>query len=71
MDLELYQIIIVVIGAFLIGFSKTGLPNIIIFVITLLMFAFPAKEAIGVLLPLLLIGDGFALVYHRRNVTSK
>lgn len=64
----MFQIVIVMASAFLIGFSKTGLPNIIIFVITLLMFAFPAKESIGILLPLLLIGDGFALAYHRRNV---
>lgn len=68
MELEIFKIVVVLASAFLIGFSKTGLPNMIIFVITLLMLAFPAKESIGILLPLLLIGDGFALTYHRRNV---
>jgi uncharacterized protein len=42
-----------------------------ILVATILMYVFPAKESIGILLPMLVIGDIFAVVFYRRSVVWK
>ncbi|MEF3327654.1 sulfite exporter TauE/SafE family protein [Oceanobacillus oncorhynchi] len=57
--------------ALLIGFSKSGLPNLVILAVTLIMFVFPARDSVGFLLPILLAGDLFAVTYYRRNVVWK
>jgi uncharacterized protein len=42
-----------------------------ILVATILMYVFPAKESIGILLPMLVIGDLFAVIFYRRSVVWK
>ncbi|WP_268237330.1 sulfite exporter TauE/SafE family protein [Paraliobacillus quinghaiensis] len=51
-----------------IGFTKTGIPSLGVLVVTIFMFIFPAKESVGILLPLLIVGDIFSVIYYRRNV---
>ncbi len=58
-------------GALLIGFSKTGIPGLGILIVPLVAIAFPVKETVGIVLPMLLIGDLFAVVRFRRNVEWK
>lgn len=70
-ELSVLEWIIVIICALCIGFSKSGLPNLVILVVTLIMFVFPARDSVGILLPMLLIGDAFAVTYYRKNVVWK
>lgn len=42
-----------------------------ILVVTIFMMIFPARESVGILLPLLIVGDLFAVVYYRRHVVWK
>lgn len=70
-ELSLISWVIVVLCAIFIGFSKSGLPNSGILVVTVLMFIFPAKESIGILLPMLIVGDIFAVIFYRRSVVWK
>ncbi|RDW21000.1 sulfite exporter TauE/SafE family protein [Oceanobacillus chungangensis] len=70
-ELSVAEWFIVILCAVFIGFSKSGLPNLVIFVVTVLMLVFPAKESVGILLPMLLVGDVFAVTYYRRNVIWK
>src|SRR5690625_2116111 len=70
-DLSIIQWIIVVICAVFIGFSKSGLPNSGILVVTILMFIFSAKESVGILLPMLIVGDIYAVIFYRRSVIWK
>jgi uncharacterized protein len=42
-----------------------------ILVATILMYVFPAKESIGILLPMLVVGDLFAVIFYRRSVVWK
>jgi hypothetical protein len=53
--------------AFLVGFSKTGLPGLIVLIVPMLAAVFPAKLSVGALLLLLLLGDMFAIVRYRRH----
>ena len=54
-------------AAFIIGVSKTGIPGIGILAVTVLAMAFPAKLSVGVMLPMLIVGDVFAAIYYRRK----
>lgn len=47
------------------------MPSLGILVVTVLMFVFPAKDSVGILLPMLLAGDIFAVIFYRRNVVWK
>ena len=53
-------------AAFIIGLSKTGLPGIGILAVTVLAMSMPAKLSVGVMLPMLIVGDIFACIYYRR-----
>ncbi|QDP39880.1 sulfite exporter TauE/SafE family protein [Radiobacillus deserti] len=70
-ELSVIQWGVVLTCAMFIGFTKTGISSLGILVVTALMLIFPAKESVGILLPLLIIGDIFAVVYYRRSVVWK
>jgi uncharacterized protein len=67
MDLTLPQWLIVMLSAFLIGISKTGLPGVSIIVVPLMAMVLPAKQSVGLVLPTLIFADIFAAVYYRKN----
>ncbi|MBC8868795.1 MAG: sulfite exporter TauE/SafE family protein [Planctomycetes bacterium] len=56
-------------AALLIGFSKTGMPGAAIPAVALMAEAFRenTRLSIGAMLPVLLLGDLFALAYYRRH----
>ena len=54
-------------GALLIGISKTGFPGAGILSVLLMAAAVPAKASTGLILPLLILGDIFAVAYYRRH----
>ncbi|MBN2475100.1 MAG: sulfite exporter TauE/SafE family protein [Pirellulales bacterium] len=56
-------------SALLMGFSKTGLPGVSIPAILLMTEAFghDAKLAMGAMLPVLLVGDVFAVCWYRHH----
>ncbi|MCX6359263.1 MAG: sulfite exporter TauE/SafE family protein [Armatimonadetes bacterium] len=55
------------VAALLIGFSKTGMPGAGILVVPLLAHAFGARQSVGVMLPMLIFADVFAVVWYRRH----
>ncbi len=56
-------------SALLVGFSKTGLPGVSLPAILLMTEAFSddAKLAVGAILPVLLVGDVFAVLWYRHH----
>ncbi|PYZ93431.1 hypothetical protein CR194_09655 [Salipaludibacillus keqinensis] len=70
-ELEALQIVLVIITALLIGISKTGLPTLGILVVAIMASIFPARESIGLVLPMLIIADIVAVIYYRRSVNWK
>lgn len=70
--LELSQVLFVMLAGLLSGFGKTtGLNVLGIFTVTMISLVFPSKEAVGLLLPILLMGDLVAVTYYRRAVVWK
>ena len=58
----------VILGALLIGMSKGGLPGTGAVTIWLYAQIFGAKESVGILLPVLLVADVYAVIVYRRHV---
>ena len=53
--------------AVLIGFTKTGIGGIGVLIAPLMAMAFPAAQSPGVVLPMLVMADIFAVAYYRRH----
>ncbi len=62
---------VLLVGAFaslLVGFSKTGMPGLGILFVPLIAFVFPSgKLSVGAVLPMLIVGDIFAIIYYHRH----
>lgn len=71
MNLEPWQWLVVICGSAFIGLSKTGIPGVGIFSVALFTMVYPAREATGLVLPLLIVADIVAVKsYHRHAVWS-
>jgi len=68
LDLNLIQWIIIIFTAFLVGFSKTGIGGVMMLAIPLLASEFGGKDSTGIMLPMLIIGDIYAIWYYRGSV---
>ena len=66
--LELAQL---ALAAVLVGFSKTGVPGLGILIVPLMAGVLGARAANGVLLPMLLFADFFAVGYYRQHADWK
>jgi len=71
LDLNGWQWVVVVLAAALIGLAKAGLVGANIPAIPLLALVMPARASVGFLLPLLVVGDVFAVIYWRRHAEWK
>ena len=61
-----YTLLLGFIAAFIIGISKGGIKGIGILSVTLMALAYGAKNSTGIILPLLIIGDIFAVIYFKK-----
>ncbi len=55
------------LAGILVGFSKTGLLGAGILIVPVMAMIFPAKQSIGVLLPMLIFGDILAVWYYKHH----
>lgn len=58
---------LIVFCATLIGMSKTGVPGVSMIVVPTLALIFGGKQSTGILLPILIMGDVFAVIYYHRH----
>jgi len=63
--------ILAIIASIILGISKAGLKGIAIIIITLFALAFGARESTGLIVPLLIAGDIFAVLYYNRHTQWK
>lgn len=68
MSFDAWQWTLLAIGAVIAGFSKTGIPGTSILFVALFANVLPAKEATGVVLPLLIFADLFSAVVYRKHL---
>ncbi|MCW1953182.1 MAG: sulfite exporter TauE/SafE family protein [Flavobacteriia bacterium] len=55
------------LAAFILGISKAGVKGIAVLIVTLMALAFGGKASTGMLMPLLIVGDIFAISYYHRH----
>ncbi|MGB3146031.1 MAG: sulfite exporter TauE/SafE family protein [Maribacter sp.] len=65
-DLPLTTWLLAYTAAFIIGLSKAGIKGIAVMNVTLMALAFGAKESTGMVVPLLILADIFAVIYYNR-----
>lgn len=69
MTLDTWQWIAVFFAALLVGVSKTGIAGIGILFVAIFAGVLPsAKQASGIVLPLLIVGDAVAVIVYRRHM---
>ncbi len=68
---SLLNYIIAAICALLLGISKSGIKGIAPLIVTGLALVYGAKNSTGILMPLLLVGDVFAITYYKRHVQKE
>ena len=70
-NLSTFQWISVFLAAFLLGLSKSGIKGIGILIVVILAFVFGEKTSTGILLPMLIVADIFAVTYYHRHAQWK
>ncbi len=66
-QVETYQWVLAVVSAMVIGMSKAGLTGLTLMFIPLMAISFGGKASTGILLPMLCVGDVFAVAWYRRH----
>lgn len=66
-DLNEFQWLVVLTCAVVVGLTKTGIPGLGVLIAPLMASVFPARASTGIVLPMLMFGDIFAVGYYRRN----
>ena len=59
------------LAAFALGLTKSGVKGIGVIVVTLLAIVFGGKASTGILMPMLIMGDIFAVIYYNRHAEWK
>ena len=70
-NLSTFQWTSVFMAVFLLGLSKSGIKGIGILIVIILAFVFGEKTSTGILLPMLIVADIFAVTYYHRHAQWK
>ena len=66
--MDIFQWILILLAAFIIGLSKAGLKGIEMMNVTIMAIVFGSKASTGLVLPLLCFADIMAVFYYKRHV---
>jgi len=66
-DLNTLQWTVLIAAALIFGLAKSGLPGLGILGIPLVALVIPGRASTGLILPMLIIGDVFAVSYYHRS----
>lgn len=69
-DFTTLQWVIIILSGFLIGIEKAGIPVMLILV-PIMAQILGGKLSVGFILPLLIMGDIFAVIYYKRHTKLK
>ena len=70
-DLTTLQWVLLGVSGLLIGMSKTGISGVGLMVVPLLANAFGGRASVGLLLPILIFADVFAVTWYNRHAQWK
>lgn len=70
-DLTILEWILAFLASFILGIHKAGIKGIAIIVVAMMALVFGGKPSTGIVLPLLISGDIFAVFYYNRHAEWK
>jgi hypothetical protein len=70
-DMSVYSWLLLALCSILLGMTKTGLSGAGLIVIPLMAGIFGGKESVGIVLPMLIVADIFAVKYYNRHANWK
>jgi len=70
-QLQHYQWVLGIASGLVIGMAKTGISGLTLFFIPLMALSFGSRASTGIILPMLCIGDIFAVAWYRRHGEMK
>jgi uncharacterized membrane protein YfcA len=65
--MDVYDWLLALLGTFLLGMGKSGLKGLGAVIVTLMAIVFGGKESTGVLIPMMIAADVFAVIYYHRH----
>jgi uncharacterized protein len=66
-EYSIFSYFLIGVSALLIGFSKASVGGLVIVVVPLVAMAVPGPESTGMILPMMIIGDIFAVIMYRQE----
>lgn len=66
-QVEAYQWALAIVSGMVIGMSKAGLTGLTLMFVPLMAISFGGRPSTGLLLPMLCVGDVFAVAWYRRH----
>ena len=66
-SMDVYDWLIAFLGTFLLGMGKSGLKGLGAIIVTLMAIVFGGKQSTGVLIPMMIAADVFAVIYYHRH----
>lgn len=70
-QVETYQWALAIVSGMVIGMSKSGITGLTLMFVPLMALSFGGRASTGLLLPMLCVGDIFAVTWYRRNAEWK
>lgn len=67
MNFHLWQWLLAIVGAMLVGVAKTGIVGLSLLFVSVFASIMPTRQSTGVVLPLLIVGDVVAVLSYRRH----
>jgi len=66
-SLQWYDWSLALFGAFILGVAKAGVKGIDVAIVVIMAFVFGGKASTGIIVPMLIVGDIFAVTYYHRH----
>mgnify|MGYP000964589405 CR=1 FL=1 len=66
-----FELFLAFFGAFLLGTSKAGIKGVGVIIVTIMAIVFGGKPSTGVLIPMMILADIFAVIYYHRHTQWK
>ncbi|MFS4492661.1 sulfite exporter TauE/SafE family protein [Maribacter sp. 2308TA10-17] len=71
LEVSITSWILALLAAFIIGVSKSGIKGTALVAVTFMALAFETKASTGLVVPLFIVGDIFAVIYYNRHTQWK
>ncbi len=70
-NLQWYDWALALSGAFILGIAKAGVKGIDVAIVVIMAFVFGGRASTGIIVPMLIFGDIFAVTYYNRHAQWK